>query len=355
MLSLRIEIYDKMSYNIVVSKNKANLEGIFVGTLIAALIIVGVILFFNKRNNKKKEEKEKQILKMFNTKIQNCFEVVFPEYYFERLFLSWGNIESNDDIPNMMNASRKMFEEAVRGFDPFLEAVNVLEQKIENSLLFYSNAKYEECIKNEGAEIIENKISQEIIKTLPLISLLKEQLSNYQYLYSLATRINNCHQEIFGGLKFENSKIENECDRIYYEKSVDKAKKAYLLAMEEQWKNICAEYPELNSEYYHKKFLQLVSEDTATFQGWKIFYFKKFIKIRDDIGLTNMWNKMTEFAETVINKPVLDLIKNQESKYLSICEISDFSSEEISRIVDLYKDGIIKGVYLKSKDPKYKE
>ena len=306
------------------------------------LIIVGVIVFFVVKSKKKKKESDDAYEKIttFSKEIVACTKVEFPHFYFEKKFLSWVPYKLNENnIENDFLSIQSFFN--LSNLDPLRDGLNFFEREcIPSSLLFENSEEY--------ANKTEEDISKEIILYLPLYSSLKRGWDSYKLNIKLIIGYQNFTEQYVSGLF--GSEFENDDEKNAHEKAVALCKETYRYALSLKWDKIRSEYPHWNTEENQQLFMR---EGDYKFELWKPFYMEKFLDFNDRIGINAFSEELTKILKSASPNLVAALSRNV-SEYSSIYEIDDFSEENITRIIELYKNGTISGVYSKSKDPKYR-
>lgn len=311
---------------------------------LVGLIIIGIVIVFAVKSKKKKKESDNnddayEKISAFSNEIVNCTEVEFPDFYFERIFLKWypnseGNIEKAiNDLDYMFNFD----------FTSFANSLNTLQENCMEYSLFLKNEDEYNSYYNEKSE---EDVNTEICLTLPLYASLR---GFWKEFLGVATAFQ------LAWCDFQSKNImgvtgEGEPDDV--ERAMTLAKETFIFALELKWKKIANENPQWNTDLDHQLFLDLATGGEQFNEIWLPFYRQKYLDLCGKIGVLNYQENIGKVLQSM-DQNTINAIRDGVTQYSSIYEIDDYSMDNTNRIVELYKNGIISGVYSKSKDPKY--
>lgn len=317
---------------------------------------------FNKKKEKKKNEALNFQREIFNHIIlriteklaedRSLFVDIYDVYYEKYL--------NDETIPAF---GRKLPELE----DHYQKALKDLVNISDNNTLFFTTREEMQAI-----DILEqkNKISEDMIKTLPYLAEFTEKYNNIFEFYAKLDDISSYNNFVWAGLNYSDADCSGDtwlaehCNKCR-ETCLESAKQAYITyVIHHCWKFVQENYPQYSTEADHDLLMQLALDNTDAFSVWKNAWYQNFKNIdAKDTLFGPCWKHLYTFFEdttkefgspTWLDHPIESIGFGFESSF-PLFKPKDYTKEELTRIYNLYLDGTLSGKYRKENDPKYSE
>lgn len=338
--------------------------------IIVAIIIIILVIRFNKTKKVENENKEikkqnkevvdkktlfkeeiKDYLKSYKFSPKCVFFINFYEGYMGEA-ISKEMDEKLKDIANLKNKYRVSLK----------KLISISEN---NTVFFTTREENENFRKKYDYDMQENKISEDIIKTIPYFAefmaihrkLVIEIYNNYLF------KICMLHLELWKGLYYTEEERKNATNKEIADLCFKRMYKVYRECIQKEgWKDFCIKYPQYNTEQDCNNYLQIF-ENMEYKDIWYNVWCECFDAMDKKHGHTQMLVDLNTFFDAVneelgnpswLKYPTEEFSFDVESSLYELEKPYECSAEELNRIRNLYISRQMSGEYTKAHDPKYK-
>ena len=341
--------------------------------LIIAIIAICLIVKSNKKKAKLKRDQQrdeyfKNAVKTFTTSVcdDGSRDKSLEEDYDAYMEKWWkdhdeyhkcDSTEKNKILRSLANDIPKLKND----YEVALE--KLVELSPNNTVFFTTSEESSQWRKNLDALEWNDKISEDIIKTLPALAgfleIERTLIDIKEYLY-----ITFSAQEYFWAFP-KNADPNDEAAEGKFKSCAEKcfASRNYYIGAE-GWEIIKKQQPMYDNEEDKAAFMKIMDEDKESENKWIDMWVEKYKKLSIEKYHWDEFSNLVEFFDKIkkkyghlkwIESPSIWGFNNSADSSFSIRSLKKEPKEEFMRIRELYISGKINGGYEKWKDPKYKE
>ena len=316
--------------------------------------------------NEKRDEIFKEAVRMFTSLYEGEeYDSRFEEDYDMHMNNFWKEFDTymNCDSKEKNEILNELLTDIPKLKNDYEKALMELWKISSNNTVFFSTSEEEnQFIQETEFSERDNKISKDIIKTLPALAdfleIERTLLDVKKYLFNL-----------FDAQKFlwaipKNADPNDEAAQIQGKSCADKCFVFLKLYIgEDGWNAIKSKYPMYDNEEDKNAYMEIVDGDKESTAKWIDIWTEKYRRISMKKHHIEELPKLMEFFDTITEKfgnptwlrfPSQGFRTSQYSSFF-ISSSQEQSKEELLRIRELYISGVITGSYRAYKDPKYEE
>ena len=328
------------------------LIGIF-GPILFWVGFIALCVYISKRRKKNKvkkaiKEEWNKTIALYSSSKKEYFKKIYNE-----LLKDVDKVELSQSLRNISDLKRE-----------YEKALKKLSLICDNNTVFLNSQQerrnFEERMLGVNTFEENDIITEDIIKTLPSLAEFvdiynKLMEKNYQLL-----QVDYIYFSSWRCLDQDRYYSEDNEEFLHstYLSCYEMVGQVYNSVMQEEWNNIIRKFPTYSDHIFEVFFFESMHDSQGLDKWMEIWKEQLEIIAQNDLYYP-------------IQKDLEDFLDSMEEKYklfdrdllgLNLCEyssfnigkLSDYNSDEIMRIYELYLSGKMRGRYYKENDPKYK-